>query len=144
MCRLEVRRTVHALLLVFLCFLPSCGRRTMPKAPELVRPATIENLAVAHVETGVELSWGRPNEYVDGARMSDLGSFTIERAEGGGDFRPLETFEVTDRDRFRKIRRLRYIDQSTAPGQRYRYRVLSSTLDDYVSAPSNVVEIVLP
>jgi hypothetical protein len=129
------------LFFVCLCFLPACGRRTLPKAPELVRPSTIEDLAVAQTEAGVELSWGRPDKYADGTRMSDLGTFTIERALADAEFQPVETVAVTDRDRFRKIRRLRYTDRTAAPGQRYRYRVLSSTLDDYVSAPSNVVEI---
>ena len=116
----------------------------MPKAPELVRPETIDSLEVAPSERGPNLSWKRPDDYADGSTMPDLGTFTIERAEGDGPFRPIETLPVTDHQRFRKIRRLHYTDATAVAGTRYRYRILSATLDDYVSEPSNVAEITLP
>jgi hypothetical protein len=90
----------------------------------------------------VVLTWKRPEDYADGTRMTDLGHFTIERADDEAPFRPIARLDVTDRDRFRKIRRLRYTDATLTSGTRYRYRVLSTTLDNYVSEPSNVVEIV--
>src|SRR5262245_43748083 len=101
-----------AVALCVLVVLPACGRKTPPKAPELVRPEVIDNLDVKHAENGVELTWGRPDEYADGSRMPDLGTFTIERADGDGPFRPIETLEVTDRERFQKIRRLHYTDKT--------------------------------
>ena len=124
--------------------LPACGRKTIPKAPELVRPKTIDTLEVLQAETGAKLSWRRPDEYADGSNMPDLGTFTVERAEGDGPFHAIQTLPVTDHERFQKIRRLHYTDSTVSAGTRYRYRVLSSTLDDYVSEPSNVVEFVLP
>lgn len=131
-----------ALALLVLVIFPACGRRTLPKAPELARPEVIDNLAAARSETGVELSWRRPDDYADGTRMPDLGTFSIQRAEGDGPFHTIEILPVGDRERFRKIKRLVFTDTTVTSGERYRYRVLSTTLDDYESEPSNVVEIV--
>jgi hypothetical protein len=120
----------------------ACGRKTPPKPPELVRPATIENLAAEQTAEGIVLTWRRPETYADGTRMDDLGKFTIERSEDGGDFRVLAVLPVNDRDRFRKIRRLRFLDTTAVAGTRYSYRVISATSDNYVSEPSNPAEIV--
>lgn len=128
--------------LALLLILPACGRRTAPKAPELARPEVIANLAATRSDTGVELSWRRPDSYADGTRMPDLGTFSIQRAEGDGPFHTIEILPITDRERFRKIKRLVYTDTTVTAGERYRYRVHSTTLDDYESEPSNVVEIV--
>lgn len=134
------QRLCFALLLT-LAALPACGRKTPPRAPELVRPETIDNLEAKQSETGVVLTWRRPLDYVDRTRMPDLGSFIVERADADGAFHPIQTLEVTDRERFRKNRHLKYTDTTAKLGERYRYRVLSATLDDYVSEPSNVAEI---
>lgn len=133
-----------SLALLIIVLLPACGRRTPPKAPELARPKVIDTLAVERSDTGVQLSWRRPDEYADGTRMPDLGTFTVERAEGDGPFHLIEVLPVTDRERFRKIKRLVYTDTTVTAGERYRYRVISTTLDDYESEASNVVEIQLP
>jgi hypothetical protein len=118
-----------------------CGRRTDVKPPQLVAPQAIEKLAASNEEDGIRLSWERPDEYVDGSAMRDLAAFRIERSLADGPFLPLRRVEVTDRDRFRQIRRFRLMDADVKPHERYRYRVVSFTLDGYVSAPSNVVEI---
>ncbi len=120
----------------------ACGRKTPIKPPELVQPRAIQKLAAENIGEGVRLSWERPNDYVDGSTMRDLAGFRVERREGEGDFAVLLTVPVLDRDKFRQIRRFRFVDHDVAPGHRYAYRVFSFTEDDYVSQPSNLVEIV--
>ena len=120
------------------CVALACGRKTALKPPELVRPQAIDNLAAAPVAEGIELVWQRPDRYADGSRMEDLGRFVIERSDAGDPFHTIATLPVTDRERFRKVRRIHYVDASPQPGMRYAYRVFSVTLDEYVSLPSNV------
>jgi hypothetical protein len=120
-----------------------CGRKTAPRPAELVRPERIATLTASRSAEGVVLTWRRPEKYVDGSHMDDLGRFVIERSDNDGPFQALATLPVEDRDRFRKIRRLRYTDTTAIPGTLHRYRILSATIDDYVSAPSNVAQILL-
>jgi len=131
-------------LLPFALCLFGCGRKASPKPPELVLPETIQSLSAEQSAAGVVLLWRRPEKYADGSRMSDLGGFRIERSEDGVPFTPIAHLEVSDRDRFRKIRRFRYVDAGALPGHRYQYRVFASTLDAYVSQPSNIAEVTLP
>jgi hypothetical protein len=122
----------------------ACGRKAPPRPPEDVMPATITNLSATNTAEGIQLSWSRPGTYADGARMPDLGGFVIERAEGAephASFARVETITVSDRDRFRQVKRFRYLDRGTMPGLTYRYRVVSFTVDRYFSAPSNLVTI---
>ncbi len=92
---------------------------------------------------GIELTWTRPTEYVDGSRMLDLAGFEIQRSDPdeNGKFQKHAVIEVTDRDRFRQARKFRYLDQEAVPSHPYSYRVVSFTLDGYLSAPSNVATI---
>jgi hypothetical protein len=141
---MTARPTVGVLLAaatILVVALNGCGRRTDVKPPQLVAPEAIEKLAAKNEEKGIRLSWERPNEYVDGSTMQDLAAFRIERSIADGPFLTLRRVEVTDRDRFRQIRRFRLMDVGVTASERYRYRVVSFTLDGYVSAPSNVVEI---
>lgn len=125
--------------------LAGCGRRGAPRPPEDVRPQTILDLRAQPGDGGIKLSWGRPEAYIDGSRMRDLGYFEVQRASGESHaFERIERIEVTDRDRFRQLRRFTYEDRNVDRGRRYRYRVISSTTDRYVSAPSNEVEATLP
>jgi hypothetical protein len=121
--------------------LPACGRKTAVRPPELVAPATIEDLTANNVAEGIRLAWKRPATYVDGSRMNDLGAFRIERSIGTAPFERLSTVPVTDRERFRKESRFRHLDAAVSPGNRYSYRVVSFTVDEYASAPSNIVTI---
>jgi hypothetical protein len=107
-------------------------------------PKTITDLSAGNVADGVQLSWSRPRIYADGTRMTDLGGFVIERAEGAAPrapFKRIARLEVTDRDRFRQIKRFRHVDHDTTVGTQYQYRVVSFTIDRYFSAPSNVVTV---
>ncbi len=72
--------------------------------------------------------------------MRDLGSFVILRGTAAGSMTPLVELQVTDRERFSVERDFSYIDGATAMNGRYRYEVLSKTVDGYVSEPSNEVE----
>jgi hypothetical protein len=54
---------------------------------------------------------------------------------------PVADLEVTDRDRFRQIKRFLYVDEETIVDVEYRYQVVSYTLDGYFSSASNVVSL---
>jgi len=118
-----------------------CGHKGVLRAPEDCAPKTIGDLSASNVPEGIRLTWSRPKGYVDGSRMEDLGAFVIERSIGPGPFERLSTVAVTDRDRFRKETRFRHLDPAVSPGGRYSYRVVSFTVDEYASAPSNIVSI---
>jgi hypothetical protein len=124
-----------------LAILAHCGRKTLPKPPELVVPETISSLAGASTPEGVALTWNRPERCADGSRMIDLAGFRVERQHGQLPFTQIADLPVEDRDRFRQIRHFRHLDANVERGASYRYRVFSYTLDEYVSEPSNVVEI---
>jgi len=130
-------------LLALACALPACGRKSLPVAPELVEPETVENLAAIATPDGVRLSWLRPTRYTGGGRMNDLGSFEIERAPGDAApaFAKIGTVTLEDQQRFRKERRLEWVDKDVRPGERYRYRVTAVTLDHYRSAPAGPVNV---
>lgn len=107
-------------------------------------PKTVIDLSASNVADGIQLSWSRPRTYADGTRMTDLGGFVIERAEGAAPhatFKRIAQLTVTDRDRFRQIKRFRHLDRDTTVGTPYQYRVVSFTIDRYFSAPSNVVTV---
>ena len=77
--------------------------------------------------------------------MNDLGRFLIDRAPdtetGPVPFTRVGKVELTDQNRFRKERRLEWLDRDVTPGQRYLYRVTAVTLDDYRSAPAGPVAV---
>ena len=118
-----------------------CGHTGVLRPPEDCAPKAIGDLSASNVIEGVRLTWSRPKEYVDGSHMEDLGAFLIERSVGAAPFKRLSTVPVTDRERFRKESRFRHLDPSVSPGGQYRYRVVSFTVDEYASAPSNIVTI---
>jgi len=137
-----VRRGVAPHLL--LCLLAiGCGRKGPVRPPEFAQPAPIEKLEATNEAEDVLLTWPRPDRYADNSRMTDLGEFRVERAGGGEpEFVTIALLPVTDRERFRQIKRFRFVDRGAVLGESYRYRVVSATVDGYASAPSNVVEIV--
>ena len=121
-----------------------CGRKAPPRAPDDVLPKSIVDLSASNTAKGIELAWTRPRVYADGSDMPDLGGFVIERAALTAPrptFQRLAVVEVTDRDRFRQLKRFRFVDRETAPGVAYSYRVVSFTIDRYFSEPSNIVTV---
>ena len=125
--------------LVFVC--GACGHKNRPVAPELVRPEAPEQLAATATPEGVRLSWLRPLKYSGGQRMNDLGGFVIERASGDARFAKVGTVELEDQTRFRKERRIEWLDHDVRPGERYLYRVIAVTLDRYRSSPAGPVSV---
>jgi hypothetical protein len=134
-------------LLVSLSVFPACGRKTDVRPPELVAPEPVGDLTLEVADKGVRLHWGRPQKYVDGSAMDDLGGFAVLRATQDGQgqvgaFSQVATIPVDDRDRFRKAKRFSYNDEQLTAGTLYRYRVQAFTLDGYYGSPSNTVELV--
>lgn len=118
----------------------ACGQKADPKPPELVQPGAPSGLTASSTPGGIELTWRRPMRYSGGDRMNDLDYFLVERApEAGGPFAELTQVPVTDRDRFRKQRRITWTDASAAAGVHYYYRVTAVTLDDYESRPAGPI-----
>ena len=124
---------------------PACGRKNAPVAPELVRPETPEDLAAVATPEGVRLSWLRPTRYSGGGRMNDLEGFLVQRATGTGAvsaaYSQVGKLTLTDQNRFRKERRLEWVDTTATPGETYFYRVIALTLDGYRSIPAGPVSL---
>jgi len=118
-----------------------CGVKSLPVPPEQAVPERIVGLDATSQKNGVLLSWERPDRTAGGAKMRDLGSFEVDRAENTGGFRPLVDIPVTDQDRFQQQQKFTYLDAAAEVGHHYRYQVISSTLDAYRSDPSNEAEI---
>jgi hypothetical protein len=133
----RVLRVVAAIVV-----LTACGRKSAPVAPELVRPKAPGALSAASISDGIRLVWQRPVSYTSGHHMSDLGQFLIERSTSAdGEFTRVDVLELDDRQRFRKERRLEWVDHDVTVGQLYRYRVTSETIDGYRSKPAGPVSI---
>lgn len=127
--------------LVATMFVVGCGVKSQPVAPQQAIPERIVGLDATSVKNGVLLSWERPDRTAGGAKLRDLGSFEVERAENTAAFHALTEIPVTDQDRFQQQRMFTYLDASAEVGHHYRYQVISSTLDAYRSDPSNEAEI---
>jgi len=115
---------------------PGCGHKGAVLAPELVRPEPPTDFDAASTPDGVRLTWTRPTRYAGGARMRDLGSFRIERADA--DVSPLEfsfagELEMKDQARYQQQRRLEFFDGDVLPEHQYIYRIRARTLDGYES-----------
>jgi len=119
-----------------------CGVKSQPIPPEAARPEKIMGLEAANAKDGIRLTWDRPENYAGGAKMKDLGSFTISRAEEGKPAAKIGDIQVNDEGRFQVQNTFTFIDGSTVIGRTYHYQVTSSTTDNYVSEPSNDVTIV--
>jgi len=136
---------IARLLLLAALVLPACGRKNIPVAPQLVRPEPPEALSAIATPDGVRLTWLRPMRYSGGQRMDDLEGFVIERVvpveAAPAEFRRIGALELEDRTRFRKERRLEWLDKDVRPGERYVYRVIAYTLDGYRSAPAGPVAV---
>ena len=119
-----------------------CGVKSQPIPPEAARPEKIVGLEAANAKEGIRLTWDRPENYAGGAKMKDLGSFSIMRAQEGKPAEKIGDIQVHDEGRFQVQNTFEFIDGSTIMGKTYHYQVISSTTDGYVSEPSNDVAIV--
>ena len=137
-------RAAALVLAVLALGVPACGQKGRLQAPELVRPEPPGELGAIVIPDGVRLGWLRPLRYSGGGRMNDLGGFSIERAPGDGGppgFRQVGTVTLDDQNRFRKERRLEWVDRDVQPGERYLYRVTAVTLDGYRSPFAGPVSV---
>ena len=134
------RASCAFLLLVACGVLGACGRKGPPRPLEDVLPQTIVDLSATGTAGGVQLSWSRPTTETSGGRLTDLGGFVVQRLgpRSHDGFQQVAVLEVTDRDRFRQVKRFKYLDADTIVGTTYAYRVVSFTVDRYFSKPSNV------
>jgi hypothetical protein len=118
-----------------------CGVKSQPIPPEAARPEKILGLEAVNSKEGIRLTWPRPDNYAGGAKMKDLGSFTITRAQEDKPAQKIGDIQVHDEGRFQVQRTFTFIDGSTIMGKTYHYQVTSSTTDGYVSEPSNEVTV---
>lgn len=141
---LRVRHVMAACIALALLSgaLGACGRKGPPRPPELVRPTAVDDLAATPVAAGIRLTWTRPTTTVDGSDMPDLDGFRVERVIATEPPTPplrfaiIATIHLDDRERFSKTRRMMFEDHAVVAGTRYVYRIVTFTLDDYVSLPS--------
>jgi len=149
----ELRTRLRWWVLAVICtlfpvtFLPACGKKTPVRPPMFVLPEPTGDLTLDIEKGSVVLRWGRPQEYVDGNELDDLGGFNVLRATQDAQgktsaFAKVATIPVEDRDRFRKAKKFNYTDTQLTVGTLYRYRVQAFTTDGYSSDPSNTVELV--
>ena len=104
-------------------------------------PRQIVGLEAANAKDGIRLTWDRPENYAGGAKMKDLGSFSISRAEEGKPAEKIGDIQVHDQGRFQVQNTFTFIDgDDRCMGKTYHYQVTSSTTDGYVSEPSNDVD----
>ena len=141
-------RRFLAVGLILIAWAVACGKKSNPRAPELVLPRTITNLSARSTPGGIVLTWSRPTEDVDGRQLTDLASFVIFRKEISQScpdcpvpYRQLTTVNVEDREKFVKQKQYRFDDSDVRPKAIYRYRVSSELIDGTLSAPSNEVEV---
>lgn len=121
--------------------LAACGLKADPRGADQVRPKTIGTLSSQLADDGVHLEWTRPATYMNGQRMDDLGGFLVFRGAPGQEAEEIADIPVADRERFRPEKKFQYVDKQAAKGSTYYYRVITYTLDQYPSYPSNQVTV---
>jgi hypothetical protein len=142
-----LRRTFYSILLasVLVVGAAACGRKADPQPATLVRPKQITNLAATAAADGIRLEWSRPESYVNGRRMDDLGGFLVFRGvPGGGDAEEIGKIAVSDAERFQREKKFAFVDDKAEKGRSYFYRVVAFTTDGYYSEPSNQVSAEKP
>ena len=136
---------LSCVLLLYGIGIGGCGHKTPVRPPSLIAPEPIGDLALNVQDQGVRLSWSRPQRYMDGSQMEDLGGFVVLRAARSEDviqpFARIALIPVADHDRFQQAKKFDYTDTPLSTGTFYRYRVVAVTLDGYLSARSNTVEL---
>ena len=134
-------RPIAWMLLLMLA--AACGLKSDPRGADQVRPKVITSLVSKPATDGVHLEWSRPTNYLNGQRMDDLGGFLVFRGVPDHVAEQIADVKVSDRERFRPEKRFEYVDKDVTKGGHYYYRVISYTLDNYYSQPSNMVAVTL-
>jgi hypothetical protein len=128
-------------VLMALVIVPGCGAKGRPVAPELTHPERVNDLAAKQDAKGIRLTWSRPTKYTGGKSLNDLAGFRLLRARRGGTLSDLADLPINDQERFQKVRRFAYVDNTAQVGRTYTYAMVAETADGYESDLSNVVEI---
>src|SRR5713101_1789644 len=100
-----------------------CGVKSQPIPPEAARPEKIVGLEAANAKEGVRLTWDRPENYAGGAKMKDLGSFSISRAQEGKPAEKIGEIEVHDEGRFQVQNTFTFVDGAAVMSKTYHYQV---------------------
>ncbi|MGH7768410.1 MAG: hypothetical protein ACREQP_13210 [Candidatus Binatia bacterium] len=138
------------LLLPVACglLLLGCGAKGALRAPEGAIPEPIKDLRAKAGNQGINLTWTRPESYLDGKGLNDLAGFIIFRKEISKTcpecpvpYRERAAVNVEDQQKFQKRKQYGFVDQELQPQTIYRYRVISKVMDDTLSEPSNEVEV---
>ena len=117
-----------------------CGAKSRPIPPELTHPDRVNDLSAKPDPKGIRLTWSRPLKYSGGKSLRDLAGFRLLRSEGAQPLAEIAQLPITDQERFQKVRRFAYVDNTAQMGHRYRYMMIAETTDGYQSDPSNVVQ----
>jgi hypothetical protein len=153
--RREVRGARRIRPFVYACLLPlvfslllGCGAKGPLRAPEGAIPEPIKDLRAKAGNQGVNLTWSRPDRYLDGKDLNDLAGFIIFRKEISKTcpecpvpYRERAVVNVEDQQKFQKRKQYGFVDQELQPQTIYRYRVFSKVMDDSLSEPSNEAEV---
>ena len=112
----------------------SCGVKAPPQPRELVVPAPVEDVAVAVVPGGLEVTFTLPSKSLDGSPLEGVGGYRILR-EGpdGKDVREAVRFSVSEM-REMTGKRVAFLDDPPEQAGTYRYCVIP--VDVYGSHPS--------
>lgn len=126
---------------VVLCLLlSSCGKKTMPVPPQAVIPAPISDLAYELDDTGVALTWSRPEKTVTGVSLDALSGYIVERGDSGKDsYCPGCPKKYNRKFNVDSGPQRNFFDNDLQDGRWYFYRVLSKAGWYLTSDPSNVV-----
>jgi hypothetical protein len=145
--------TRAALLAGLLVLLAGCGRTGPPVPPEQVAPQAPHDLRAEVADQAIQLAWTLPRRRADNARLRQLATLHVFRAEdaGTGDAKPalvsrgrvagyaeVATIRMTDpAPAVIDGERMTVADRSAlTPGRRYTYVVLAEDAHGRVSVPS--------
>jgi hypothetical protein len=118
---------------IFLLF-ASCGVKAPPQPRELVVPAPVEDVAVAVLSEGPEITFTLPSKSLDGSPLEAIGGYRIVReGPAGKDVRADVRFSVSEM-RQRIGKRVAFLDELPDQAGTYRYCVIP--VDVYGSHPS--------
>lgn len=136
-------------LLLLAPVLAGCGRKSAPRAPDLVMPVAISDLKLVLQDRSIRLGWSHPRKALDGRRLTDLEAFVVYRKSTAADcpdcraaYGERAVLNVEDEGRFFKQSDYGFTDTELRTGTVYRYRVRVRLSDGSLSRPSNEVSIV--
>ena len=112
----------------------SCGIKAPPQPRELVVPAPVDDVAVAIVPDGLEVTFTLPSQSLDGSPLEAIGGYRILReAPDGKNVREDVRFSVSEMKQ-RVGKRVAFLDDPPEQAGTYRYCVIP--VDVYGSHPS--------